>query len=175
VSDKDAALAVILRAIQNELVGRRFYDDAAYHCIDPWAKEVFATLAHDEDSHVHLLLVEYETISAGGRWLETDHALAVEPGIAVSDLTFDGEIGPPDLFQGEATDVVDRKASDLLALATAIDMEQKAIALYCTQAEQVAHPAARAVYEYLVEEERRHDRLLKERWEALTGVPFGPQ
>lgn len=172
---KDAALSVILRAIQNELVGRRFYDDAASRCIDPWAKEIFATLAQEEESHVHLLLVEYEAVSSDGRWLQPEEALAAEPGIAVTDLTFDAGVESPDLFRSDAAEVVDRKASDLLALAIGIDMEQKAIALYRAEAERVAAPPAREAYEFLVEEERRHYRYLKERWEALTGVPFGPQ
>jgi rubrerythrin len=172
---KDAALAVILRAIQNELVGRRFYDDAAYHCIDPEAKEIFARLAEEEEDHVHLLLVEYEAVSSGGHWLDPEEALAMEPGIAIPDLAFDGEAESPDLFRGDAADVVDRKASDLLALAIGIDMEQKAIALYRSQVERVEQTRAREAYGFLVEEERRHFQYLRERWEALTGVPFGPQ
>ena len=51
MTDKEGALAVIGTAIQNEVAGQRFYNDAAFFCIDPWAKEIFATLASEEEGH----------------------------------------------------------------------------------------------------------------------------
>ena len=66
------ALAVLQRAIQNEVAGQRFYNDAAYHCIDPWAKDLFSTLALEEENHTRLLLVEYEALETRGRWLDLE-------------------------------------------------------------------------------------------------------
>ncbi len=72
----DAALAVMRRAIQNEIAGQRFYNDAAYHCIDPWAKELFASLAQEEENHTRLLLVEYEAVETHGRWIDPNKAMS---------------------------------------------------------------------------------------------------
>lgn len=84
MQDLESALAVIRSAIHDEVTGQRFYDDAARYCIDPWAKEMFATLAKEEDVHTRLLLREYEALTTQGRWIDPEMALASD---AVVDIT----------------------------------------------------------------------------------------
>lgn len=167
--DQEGALAVLRLALQEEMSGQRFYQDAAYSCVDPWAKEVFATLAGEEEEHVRMLLVQYQSLSEQGRWVPIDEALSSGAEVDITRMTFAGDgLESGALFSVEME--VDRRADDRDALALGIEMEQKAINLYRDQAAKSPDKAARQAYEFLVEEETRHYNQLCERWGALS--PF---
>jgi rubrerythrin len=170
------ALAVLRVAINNEVSGQRFYSDAAFYCIDPWAKEIFASLATDEEKHTRLLLIEYEALVTHGRWIEPEEAMEGDAGADadITQITFpDEQLGqelfPPELPAGEA---IDRRADDLVALAFGVEMEKQAIVLYEREASASADPMAQKAYEFLIQEETQHHKQLKERWEQLAGRPL---
>ena len=172
--DRQSALMVIQNAIHNEVSGQRFYSDAARFCIDLWTKEMFASLAAEEELHTRLLLVEYESLSNRGRWIDHKTALDREAGVDIAAFTFpeaerDGELFPD---PGSPDQKVDRTMDDLSALALGIRMEQKAIDLYAKEARETDDNAAREAYEFLVVEETRHHDQLKGQWEKLTGMAF---
>ena len=170
----DGTLAVIRRAIHNEIAGQRFYNDAAHYCIDPWAKEIFARLAQDEEGHTRLLLAEYDALKTRGQWLDPETALANEADVDITRFTFpDDDLGQ-ELFppQWSTEDAIDRRADDLTALAFGVRMEQAAIDLYAAEAEAAHDRAACQAYQFLVEEETRHHEQLRGHWEALAGTPF---
>jgi rubrerythrin len=174
VGNIESALAVVRRAIHDEVAGQRFYSDAARYCIDPWAKEIFARLAQDEEGHTRLLLVEYEALKTQGRWLDPKKALAKDADVDITRFSFpEDELGK-ELFPPEwaAADAIDRRADDLAALAFGVSMEQEAIALYAEEVEVAHDPAARQAYQFLIEEETRHYQQLRDRWEQLAGMPF---
>jgi rubrerythrin len=170
----ESALAVIQLAIHNEIAGQRFYSDAAFSCIDPWAKEVFARLAGEEEVHLRLLVLEYQALSDRGRWLEPQRALASDAEVEITPFTLPE--GEPDeaLFpvKEPVEQVVDRRANDLDALAFGVELEQRAIQLYGRSGQEVEEEAARQAYRFLVEEETRHYNQLKTEWERLAGRPF---
>lgn len=172
--DMESALIVIGTAIQNEVAGQRFYNDAAFYCIDPWAKEVFATLAAEEEGHTRLLLAEYEAVAAHGRWLDRDVAEAQGANVDITRFTFPDVEPAKDLFPSQRTAdrTVDRRSDDLAALAFGMGLERQAIDLYGQAAEDTDDPAARDAYHFLVEEETRHYQELKDQWEKLAGRPF---
>jgi rubrerythrin len=174
MQDIENALTVIRLAIHNEISGQRFYNDASFYCIDPWAKDVFASLAQEEETHTHLLLAEYEALQTHGRWLDADAALASGAEIDITRFTFPDDESADELFppQWSAGETIDRRADDLAALAFGIQMEQQAIALYGEQADRNTDPAARKAYRFLVQEETRHYRQLKGQWEKIAGMPF---
>jgi rubrerythrin len=174
MSDTEIALAVIRRAIHNEVAGQRFYNDASFYCVDPWAKDMFAGLAREEENHTQLLLAEYESLSSTGQWLDPDAVIASGVGVDITKFTFPDDEAAEELFppQWSAADAIDRRGDDLAALAFGIQMEQQAIALYEQEADSRADPAAQKAYGFLVDEERRHYRELKGQWERLAGRPF---
>jgi rubrerythrin len=170
----DGTLAVIRRAIHNEVAGQRFYNDAAHYCIDPWAKEIFARLAQDEEGHTRLLLAEYDALKTRGQWLDPETALTNGADVDITRFTFpDDDLGQ-ELFppQWSTEDAIDRRADDLTALAFGVRMEQAAIDLYAAEAEAAHDRAAWQAYQFLVEEETRHHEQLRGHWEALAGTPF---
>jgi rubrerythrin len=168
------ALAVIRQALHNEISGQRFYHDAAYHCIDPWAKEIFATLAQDEEKHTQLLLVEYQSLSTGGSWVDPTVAMASNVDVDITRFTFAEDAPEQELFPAgwSVDEAVDRRGDDLAALAFGIQMEEQALALYGREAQLAQDPDARSAYQFLIEEETRHYQQLKEQWERLAGRPF---
>jgi rubrerythrin len=165
------ALVAIQRAIQSEIAGQRFYADAAFHCIDPWAKEVFDRLAREEEDHVLLLLGEYESLMTQERWLPPEAALQLGSDIDITKMVFPSGGFATELFPSDwpATQAIDRRADDLSALAYGLKLEKRAINLYQRKAEGAEEPAAREAYSFLVEEERRHCRQLRAEWENLAG------
>ncbi len=171
MKDTDQRLTAIRHAIQNEIAGQSFYSDAALHCIDPWAKEVFAILADEENRHTQLLLAEYESLKAKDRWLDVETAIARGAEMDITRFTFAKDEPAEDLFptQVSAAEVIDRRADDLDALAFGIQLEEKAIALYSESGRAVQDPAAKAAYDFLVKEETRHYHQLKNQWEKLAG------
>jgi rubrerythrin len=172
--DIEGALAVVRRAIHDEIAGQRFYQDAAYHSVDPWAKEIFATLAQEEEDHSRLLLLEYEALTTQGRWIDLDTARTSDAEVDITRLTFSDDEPFPALFpaQWSVEGIVDRRTDDLGALAFGIKMERRAIDLYSQAASACAGPAAREAFEFLVQEEVRHYQELKTHWEKLAGRPF---
>lgn len=175
--DLEAALAVIRRAIHNEIAGQRFYSDAALFCVDPWAKDLFASLAQEEERHTQLLLVEYESLEADGKWIDPAVALQSEASADITKITLPDDGSIAELFPTKWTvsEAVDRRADDLTALAFGLQMEQRAIALYRKEAVENTDPSAQQAYQFLVEDEMRHHFQLKERWERLAGIPFPGQ
>jgi len=174
MAESDSALAVIRRAIQNEIAGQRFYSEAAFYCVDPWAKDVFANLAREEEEHTQLLLVEHAALTAQGQWVDPGQALTGQAGVEITELTFSEEELDVDLFppQWAAGDAVDRRVDDLAALAFGVRMEERAIDLYRREGASALDPFAQQAYRFLVEEEIRHYNQLKEHWQRLSGRPF---
>ena len=170
----EQALAVLRQAIQNEIAGQRFYTDAAFYCIDPWAKETFANLAREEEDHTRLLLAEHQTLSTQRRWLPREVAMARGQDVDVTQVTFTGDDMAEQLFppQWSAEEAIDRRSDDLAALAFGIKIEMRAVALYQGQAEKIEDVAAREAYNFLVQEETRHYRQLTALWERLAGAPW---
>ena len=171
----ESALEVIRQAIQNEIAGQRFYSDASFYCLDPWAKDLFSSLALEEEGHTQLLLVEYESLKQHGEWLDPEAARSSSAQVDITQFTFSDHESAQELFpsQWSVDQAVDRRADDLAALAFGISMEEQAINLYGEQSQESDDPAAREAYQFLVDEERRHYRQLKDQWERLAGVPFG--
>jgi rubrerythrin len=174
MQDTETALAIVRRAVRNEIAGQGFYNDAAYHCIDLWAKEIFATLAREEEEHTRLLLLAYEALTRQGRWIDLDSARTSDAVVDITRLDFpeDGpaeELFPPEWSMGG---VVDRRADDLAALAFGIQMEERTIDLYRRAATTSGDAAAQEAYEFLVQEEIRHYHQLKNHWEKLAGMAF---
>jgi rubrerythrin len=174
MEEQNGALVVLLRAIQNEVAGQRFYDEAARYCIDPWAKELLATLAREEEGHTLLLLGQYDSLRSGAGWLNAKQALARGAVADLSLLTFPAKEPAAALFPSSWTPAMalERVADDLSALALGLQMEKLAVALYQEERDKASYGAARDAYGFLVEEERRHYRQLAAQWERLAGIPW---
>lgn len=174
MQDLQSALAVVRRAIHDEIAGQRFYNEVALRCIDPWAKAVFADLTREEEAHTRLLLLEYESLTTQGRWIDPEIAMASGSDVDITRFTFPDTQPAEELFLPEwsAEGVIDRRVDDVAALAFGIRMEERAISLYSQSAEETDDPVARQAYGFLIDEEVRHYHQLSKQWERLAGLAF---
>lgn len=171
---KQSTLIVLRRAIQNDLAGQRFYFDAASYCIDPWAKEVFATLARGKERHVRRLLAEYESLRESDRWNGLGRGRSSRAPLDITHLTFeeDEKVEGASPFQRTAGQLVDRRSDDLEALALGIDMERTVLELYRQASLAEEDQEVRKAYEFLLRDKARYYHRLRDQWQDLAGVPF---
>lgn len=171
---RQEALLVLQRGIQNDLAGQRFYFDAASYCIDPWAKEIFVTLAQRKEKQVRRLLAEYESVRDLNRSNGRGNGGSNRPILDVTHLTFqeDEAIERSLPFQLSAAQVVDRRSDDLQALALGIDVERSILDLYRQASLAAKDREVKKAYEFLLRDEARHYRRLRDQWQELAGVPF---
>ena len=171
---KQSTLIVLRRAIQNDLAGQRFYFDAASYCIDPWAKEVFATLARGKERHVRRLLAEYESLRESDRWNGLGRGRSGRATLDVTHLTFDEdeEVEGTSPFRRTPGQLVDRRSDDLEALALGIDMERSVLEFYRQASLAAEDQEVRKTYEFLLRDKARYYHRLRDQWQDLAGVPF---
>jgi rubrerythrin len=171
---KQSTLIVLRRAIQNDLAGQRFYFDAASYCIDPWAKEVFATLARGKERHVRRLLAEYELVRDADCWNGHGRGRSSRATLDITHLTFeeDEEVEGFSPFRRTAGQLVDRRSDDLQALALGIDMERSVLELYRQASLAEEDREVRKAYEFLLRDKARYYHRLRDQWQDLAGMPL---
>jgi rubrerythrin len=151
-SGNQEALTAIETAIQMEVEGRDFYTKAAENVSWPEGSETLLDLATDEMEHIRILKEEHAALVAGHDWLDADK---VAPGSA-------GEKSLP-VFEKKDSVIaamVDDRADALDVLDVAIKNEYKSHTFYATQLEKAENPEAKAVFAWLVKEEKGHQAIL---------------
>lgn len=154
MEDKTVLEALKLAA-HKEQDARKFYLESAERVKDACGREMFLSLADEEQHHLTMVQRTYESLVGGGGWVEFAEAAAVaefEPLKARENLKRE---------VGEATSEAD-------ALLLAIQLENDSYDLYVKQAEQVSDPAGKQMYRYLAQAERRHFDILMLNYEHLT-------
>jgi len=156
VKDERAFLEVLQYAMRNERLGHRFYIRAMEMTAAETGRKMFQSIASDEVEHLSILQREFESLKKTGNWVNLEEAQAGKrPAL------------PPPLFpeeEAQVQEMIAKRASDLDALDLALDLERRGYQLYHKEAEQTDNLAAKAVYEYLSEEENKHfARLQKAR------------
>lgn len=163
MEDKGVLEALKLAA-HKEQDARKFYLESAERVKDACGREMFLTLADEEQHHRTMVQRVYESLVGGGGWIEFAEAAAVaefEPLKKRENLKRE---------VGEATGEAD-------ALLLAIQLENDSYDLYTQQAEQVSDPAGKQMYRYLAQAERRHFDILMLNYEHMitTGGFLGLQ
>ncbi|MGC9529813.1 MAG: ferritin family protein [Candidatus Bipolaricaulaceae bacterium] len=131
-------------AVAKEKEAESYYRDWAAKAADPGVRRLFQELAGWEHGHVEKLSrIKPEELIAQG---------AAPPDLKLSDLLVEVK-ARPDMGLPEA-------------LAVAMKREQASVALY-EGLSRLGGPASQ-IFSALVEEERRHKRLLEDEYEALA-------
>ena len=141
-------LQALHQGIQIELQGLTFYRKAAELTADLKGRETLSSLAHEEVGHLHLLQVQYGSLTSRGQWLDMERARELEPGREVETLF------------PQADDTLARllpaQADDVRALEIALDFERGGYQMYQRLAQATDDPAGRAMYEFLGQQEQKH-------------------
>lgn len=156
----NAAIEVLKMALLLERQGMAFYEQVAGQTRSPAVRELFRTLAEEEKKHAEMLS-ERGGPAAAARGAVPD---------TLAKLVLSGDIRKQ----------IGAASYEAAAISAAIDMENKAVALYSQRAGKAADPAERDLYQWLADWERGHQRflarinqeLLEEIWQDSGFWPF---
>ena len=157
----EKVLEPLRQGMINEIRGHAFYLEAAKRSKDAAGAKMFQSLAHDEETHLQVLQQQYQAITKKGQWLTLEDAKkATEPPPKLS------------LFPEKAKNLLPAGADDLKALELAMGFEKRGYDLYKSAAATSADLTAKAMYEFLVQEEGRHYELLQNTHHYLKDKGF---
>ena len=154
--ERTEALKALEKAIQLEVEGHEFYAKASEKVTWPEGRGMLLDLARDEMEHIRILKEEHATLIAGADWLDADK---VAPKLA------SGEAKPLPVFEKRdevIAGMVDDRADVLEILDVAIRNEYKSYTYYAELEKKEENPQARAVFSWLVKEEKAHQSALTE-------------
>ena len=172
MSKQEKALAALRRAMENERDGYRFFLEASERSPDPAGQGTFRSLARDEERHLALLLVEYDSLSTGEGWVDPEEAIKREMEVDITKPLFPGEeLAPQEKSPFEATFSaydVGKLEGDLAALEFGMNVEEEFYKMYEQAAAETDDSLGRRAYQFLMKEENRHFKLLQDARDYLS-------
>ena len=111
-------LDILKQAILLEKRGKAFYLNAAANAQDPDVKKIFQVMADEEEDHVKFLAQQYKAYQSDGHFDAT--VMEAHSGETVADQVMSEQL----------TSRISAASFEAAAIASAIDMENRAIAAY---------------------------------------------
>ena len=156
-AEQNKILEALQIAVRMEVDGKKHYEKASRSSGNQLGKELFQSLATEEDIHRQKFEEIYYSIRDKQGWPKTD-------------FQADGGKRLRTIF-AEVTETADADikvlATELDAVKTAMDMENKTYDFYNSQAQSASHNAERDFFELLAAEEREHHLILLDYHEYL--------
>jgi len=156
-SEQSKTLEALRIAIQMEIDGKEYYLKASQESSNELGKKLLKSLATEEDIHRQKFQEIYSTIRNKKAW-------------TISDFQPDGGKRQRTIF-AKATEemgsTVKPLATELDAVQTAMEMENKTYDFYKNQRENAIYGAERDFYDTLAAEEREHHLILLDYYEYL--------
>jgi len=156
-TEQSKTLEALCTAIQMEIDGKKFYLKSCESSGNRLGRELFQTLAAEEDIHRQKFEGIYKTIEGKKAWPRTD--FKPDKGKRLKTLF------------ARATEAmganVKALASELDAVKTAMDMENKSYDYYKSRAQAVAFTAEKDFFEVVSGEEREHYLVLLDYYEYI--------
>ena len=139
----DRTLDILKSALLLEIRGREFYRKAADSADNAAVKEFFEHMVQEEESHVALLGEQFSLYKKNG-------ALSGPPAQA------DMETVTRNVISDELKQQIAAAGFEAAAISAAMGMEERAIRLYSTRAEEAENPEEKELYRWLADWETRH-------------------
>jgi rubrerythrin len=160
-------IEVLKKALLLERQGRAFYQRVSKDSESQAVSSLFAIMAEEEGKHIEYLAEQFANFSASGEFLQ------LEPEEA--DQTAVREILSSDIRKQ-----ISAAGYEAAAISAAIEMENRAVAVYGERAEASDDPKERKLYAWLAQWETGHlkflaeinDQLLEEVWYESSFWPF---
>ncbi len=156
-TEQDKTLEALQIAIRMEIDGKEYYLKASQESSNELGKKLLGSLATEEDTHRQKFEEIYDAINGKKAWPSTDF----HP---------DGRKRLRTIFARateETASNIKPLATELDAIQTAMDMENKTYDFYKSQGGNAAYDAERGFYETLAAEEREHHLILLDYYEYL--------
>jgi rubrerythrin len=145
-------------AIQMEIDGKAFYQKAGQNSNNPLGRQLFQSLAAEEDVHRRKFEEIYRAISKKKDWYRTDFQPDGGKRLRTLFIKATEKMGAD----------VEALPTELDAVKTAIDMEVKSYDLYKNLSQAASYDAERDFYEMVAAEEREHHLILLDYQEYLS-------
>lgn len=151
VTERSSALKALETAIHMELEGQQFYLEASRASKNELGRQLFKSLAAEEDIHRKRFEEIYQAIRQRRDWpsppLRHDHALGLKTIFAPA---------------------VGRMGGEIEAVQVAMDKENKSYDFYGERAGKAVYEAEKEYYQALAAEERHHYLTLVDYQEYLS-------
>lgn len=135
---------ILKEAILLERRGQAFYTKVAEQASDPEVQEFFQTMAQEEVRHVEILESQFAAYVQNKKFLPVSSQEREEASFATSVLTQD------------VRQKIAAAEFEAAAIAAAMLMEERAVALYSKRAEAAEDPSEETLYQWLADWERSH-------------------
>ena len=156
-TEQDKTLEALQIAIQMEIDGKEYYLKASQESSNELGKKLLQSLAAEEDTHRQKFEEIYNAIRTKKAWPITDFQpdggkrLRTIFAKAIEEMSFN----------------IKAPATELDAIRTAMDMENKTYDFYKNQGKNATYDAERDFYETVAAEEREHHLVLLDYYEYL--------
>ena len=144
-------------AIQMEIDGKEYYQKVSQKSDNQLGKELFQSLAAEEDIHRRKFEEIYNAIQGKKGWPWTDF----QPDRGRKLRTVFVRVSE------EMSSNIKAPAIELSAVQTAMDMENKSYDFYKSQTQTATYDVERDFYETLAAEEKEHNLILNDYYEYL--------
>jgi rubrerythrin len=158
---KEEILAGLRTAIEAELTGYNFYQNAAQTTSDPQGQETFRRLSEEEIGHFHYLRHQYKSVLEKGAYDFSKQLL--KPAHQ--------ETGHP-IFSAAIKERIKESHFEVSVLSIAMKLEMDAANFYRTCAQKSQDPQVKKFYSELAEWEDEHFKTFEQELEALKEEYF---
>jgi len=156
-NEQDKTLKALQIAIQMEIDGKEYYLKVSQESSNELGRKLLQSLAAEEDIHQQKFYEIYNARRNKKAWPVTDFQPDGGKRLRTIFARVTEEIGSN----------LKAPATELDAIQTAIDMENKSYDFYKSQTEVATYGADRDLYETLAMEEREHQLVLLDYYEYL--------
>jgi rubrerythrin len=153
MNEQGQTVEAVINAIQMEIDGKKFYQQAAQASKNDLGKKLFQQLAIEEDFHRQKFEEIYKAIQAKKSWPQVD--IMPHEGKELQTL-----------FKS-ASKSVKSSATELEAVQTAMNMENKTRDFYRDQAKKSSFATEKNYYQILEKEESAHHASLLDYYEYM--------
>jgi rubrerythrin len=146
--ENSKSLDILKQAILLEKRGKAFYTNAAINSKDADTKKIFQTMALEEEEHVRFLSEQFIKFRDSGKFDASELPL-IEDGDVTNEV-----------LTKSIKDKISAAGFEAAAISSAIDMENRAIAVYSERAQNASDAEERKFYQWLADWEKGHHKLL---------------
>lgn len=157
VSEKDKTLEGLRGAVQMEIDGKEFYLKASRASSNEMGRKLLESLSVEEDLHRQKFEQIYQALQQKKSWP------SVEPASDFSQHL-------KTLFARQAEEIgtsITALSTEIEAVETAMDMENKSYDFYKSRSNTATYPAEKDFYEAVAAEETVHHKLLRDYYDYL--------
>jgi len=156
-TEQDKTAEALKIAIQMEIDGKEFYRKASQESRNDPGKKLMKSLSDEEDVHRQKFEEIYESIRSKNEWPEVefhpDDGQSLKTMFARATASIDSSVNV--------------SATELDAVQTAMDMENKTYDFYIEHSKSAAYDTEKKYYQALAVQERAHHAVLLDYYEFL--------